>query len=158
MLELTQRYTKNNRDPDHNSYVKATSFTILANSDRLRVIMKDKEELLRDPVFFFVALAFADNAFRGIPSLDQFWKVRPSGDNKQLEFQWHDAVMDIPVFRSTDKSGSMGINSPAWNTSLMFCSLNSLTETAGYKKGSVTIHTLRRGFGNRVQRKYNICS
>ena len=115
--------------------------------------MKDKEGLLRDPVFFFVALAFADNAFRGITSLDQFWKVRPFGDNRQLELQWNDAVMDTPVFRWIDKSGSMGLESPAWNTNSMNRSLRSLTEIAGYKKSSVTIHTLRRGFGNRVQRE-----
>ena len=115
--------------------------------------MKDKEDVLRDPVFFFVALAFADKAFLGISSLDQFWKIRPSGDKSHLEFQWNIEVEDIPVFRWMDKDSAMGINSPAWNTSSMFRLLNKVTKIAGYEKGTITVHTLRRSFGNSVQRE-----
>ena len=124
-----------------------------SNSHRLRVIMKDKENFLRDPVFFFVALAFADHAFRGISSLDQFWAVRPPHDRTQFEFQWNVAVMETPVFRSTDKNGALGIESPAWITTQMYRDLNNLTRLAGYEKGTITVHTLRRGFGNRVERE-----
>lgn len=75
------------------------------------------------------------------------------GRQKQFEFQWNVAFMDIPVFRSFDKDWAMGRDSPAWNTHSMNRLLNSLTETAGYEKGSIAIHTLRRGFDNRVQRE-----
>lgn len=40
--------------------------------------MKDREDVLRDPVFFFfIALAISDKAFRGILLLEQLWEVRP---------------------------------------------------------------------------------
>ena len=72
MLELTQRYTKTDRDPDNNTFVKATLFVILATTVRLRVITRDKEELLRDPVFSLLSLLQIIHSELGIPSLDQF--------------------------------------------------------------------------------------
>ena len=115
--------------------------------------MKDQEKFLRDPVFFFIALAFADHAFRGISSLNQFWEIRPPGDKKQFEFQWNDAVMDVPVFRS---KGDLSIHSPAWTTTEMYKVLNRLTNILGYEKSSITIHTLRRSFGNRIDSEYDL--
>lgn len=72
----------------------------------MRVVMKDREDFLRDPVFFFfIALAIADQAFQGISSLDQFWAVWPPRDRRQFEFQWNTAIMDIPVLRMADDLG-----------------------------------------------------
>ena len=114
----------------------------------MRVVMKDREDFLRDPVFFFIALAISDKAFRGISSLDQFWAVRPPSNRSQFEFQWDAAVMDTPVLRKADRLGK--VSSQAWSVSCTFDVLNNLTRMAGYPKGSLTMYSFRCGFGNSI--------
>ncbi|KAL8899983.1 MAG: hypothetical protein Q9207_005916 [Kuettlingeria erythrocarpa] len=64
VMELTQRFTKGNHDVDTNWF---------------RVPMLSSERLFHDPVAFFLALAFADNAIKGVTSIEQFWSIQPRG-------------------------------------------------------------------------------
>lgn len=89
----------------------------------MRVIMKDKEGFLRDPVIFFLALAFVDEALLGIDSVDQFWMIRPPGNRKQFDFQGNPTVLDTPVFQLTDSTGGI---SQAWNDTSMYCLLSEI--------------------------------
>lgn len=111
----------------------------------MRVIMKDKEGFLRDPVFFFLALAFVDEALLGIDSVDQFWMIRPSGNRKQFDFQWNPTVLDTPVFQLTDSTGGI---SQAWNDTSMYYLLRGLIRIARYEAKSITVHSIRRGFAS----------
>ena len=119
----------------------------VANLSRMRVTMKDREDFLRDPIFFFVALAIADNAFRSISSLDQFWAVRPPRNTRQFEFQWKSAVKDLPILRISSRD-SKDTTSEAWTYGSMAQGLNKLTQISGYPQGTLTMTSFRRGFAN----------
>ena len=113
--------------------------------------MKTREELLHDPIMFFLPLAFADHAFKDIASVDQFWNIRPPSGTKQFEFQWRDSILDEPVFRYITKGN---VTDEPWHTGQMYSQLKVLVQAAGYRKGSITIHTLRRGFANAIFSKW----
>lgn len=101
----------------------------------MRVIMKDKEGFLRDPVIFFLALAFVDEALLGIDSVDQFWMIRPPGNRKQFDFQGNPTVLDTPVFQLTDSTGG-------------FHKRGMTRQCIVYLAKSITVHSIRRGFAN----------
>ena len=46
--------------------------------------MQPRERLFRNPVAFFLALAFADNAIRGVSSIKQFWSIQPRKGQKSF--------------------------------------------------------------------------
>ncbi|KAL9038224.1 MAG: hypothetical protein Q9214_005369, partial [Letrouitia sp. 1 TL-2023] len=132
ILEITERFTKANPDTDQNT---------------TRIAMLNHEQLYRDPVAFFLALAIADNAFKGIHSLEQFWAVRPQRGQKSFQFKWNQEALDQPVFRTVKKDGRV---SDAWAASSMYHLLKRLVANAGFPEGSITMHTFRRGVANMV--------
>lgn len=115
--------------------------------------MTSRDRLFRDPVAFFLALAVADNAIKGVTTVEQLLKIRPQGGNKTFQFQWNEGKGDLPVFRTVTAKGP---TSSSWNTSSMYHYLTCVSNAAGYKKGSITIHTLRRGLAYVVDGK-NLC-
>ena len=109
--------------------------------------MQSRERLFRDPVAFFLALAFADDAIKGVSSIEQFWSVQPRRGQKSFQFEWNEDKLDVPVFRVVTATGP----TPAsWTCSSMFHYLDTVTRNAGYKAGSITIHTIRRGAANLI--------
>ena len=69
LLEITQRFTKANADLSENTtYVRAPCLLLPYPADipRTRMVMTSHEILMLDPTVFALALAFADNAFKGI--------------------------------------------------------------------------------------------
>ncbi|KAL9583992.1 MAG: hypothetical protein Q9203_004848 [Teloschistes exilis] len=132
IMELTQRFTKANPDVDTNWF---------------RVTMLSRERLFRDPIAYFLTLAFADDAIKGVKTMEQFWAIKPPKGQKSFQFEWNADKMDMPVFRVTTATGP----TPAsWTCSSMFRYLSIVTKEAGYPPGSVTIHTMRRGVANKV--------
>ena len=63
--------------------------------------------------------------------------------------------MDLPVFRMVDADGA---TERAWDCSSMYYQLDKLITTAGYPKGKITIHKIRRGVANLVDHTNHICS
>ena len=116
--------------------------------------MISQHNLYRDPVAFFLALALADSAFRNVTTVEQFLSVRPYLGSKSMQFQWVQDKLDTPVFKVIKPTRP---TSDSWNGSSMFYYLANVVKTAGYKKGSIAIHTLRRGLANVVDRKVS-CS
>jgi len=107
--------------------------------------MTDHENMFYDPVWFFVALAFTDQAFKGISNLEQFWTVRPKDGQGSFQFEWNADVLETPVFRAVKSSGT---TLEPWRCASMFHQLGKVVEAAGYRKGTITVHTIRRGFAN----------
>ncbi len=109
--------------------------------------MQSRERLFRDPVAFFLALAFADNAIKGVSSIEQFWSIQPRKGQKSFQFEWNTDKLDVPVFRVVTATRP----TPAsWTCSSMFHYLSIVTRLAGYKPGSITIHIIRRGAANLI--------
>ncbi|KAK3178123.1 hypothetical protein OEA41_000256 [Lepraria neglecta] len=107
--------------------------------------MTDMENLFEDRVVFFLVLANADNAFLGITSVEDLWKVRPRDGESIFTFQWQNEVLELPVFR---KAQAHGVTEKAWTCASMFRQLSDIIQKAGYRKGTITIHTIRRGMAN----------
>ncbi|KAL8856892.1 MAG: hypothetical protein Q9178_006481 [Gyalolechia marmorata] len=111
--------------------------------------MVTRERLFRDPVAYFLALAFTDNAIKGVSSIEQLWSIEPRRGQKSFQFEWNADKLDVPVFRVTTVTGP---TSASWTCSSMFHYLDIVTRTAGYKPGSITIHTIRRGAANLIDK------
>ena len=109
--------------------------------------MQPRERLFRNPVAFFLALAFADDAIRGVSSIEQFWSIQPRKGQKSFQFEWNADKLDLPVFRVITATGP---TSASWTCSSMFHYLDIVTRNAGYQPGSITIHTIRRGAANLI--------
>lgn len=154
MVEITERFTKGIPDTTENTFV-TLFFLIFIPSDvhRTRMTMTRRPDILRDPTIFFLALALADNALKDISSVEQFSMVKPPPGEKTFEFKWNVEVLDQPVFR---RVGSKGVTEEAWNCQQMFYQLGNIIECAGYKKGLITIHTVRRGFANAIESKHSL--
>ncbi|KAL8939682.1 MAG: hypothetical protein Q9216_003222 [Gyalolechia sp. 2 TL-2023] len=132
IMETTERYLKGNEDPETNWF---------------RFTVTSQDRLYRDPVAFFLAFALADGAFHNITTVEQFLNVRIPADKKSLQFRWRQDKLDTPIFQEVKQTGP---TSNSWNSSSMFYYLAKATKSAGYKKGAIAIHTLRRGLANVV--------
>ncbi|KAL8778200.1 MAG: hypothetical protein Q9194_002136 [Teloschistes cf. exilis] len=114
IMELTQRFTKANPDVDTNWF---------------RVTMLSRERLFRDPIAYFLTLAFADDAIKGVKTMEQFWAIKPPKGQKSFQFEWNADKMDMPVFRVTTATGP----TPAsWTCSSMFRYLSIVTKEADF--------------------------
>ena len=80
-------------------------------------------------LLFFLALAFADDAIRGVSSIEQFWSIQPRKGQKSFQFEWNADKLDLPVFRVITATGP---TSASWTCSLMFHYLDIVTRNAGY--------------------------
>ena len=66
--------------------------------------MTSRDDVMRDPVAFVLALAFADTALKGITSVQKFADVKPRSEKELFTFEWNDEVLDQPVFRLVDRT------------------------------------------------------
>ena len=113
------------------------------------MVVRNTEDVLRDPVLFLLALAFEDKALKDIHSVEQFSKVRPQNGSQHFTFQWNEEIADKPVFRRIGVAE--GVTEDAWHFAQMNNFLEDLIQCAGYPQGSITIHTIRRGFANAIE-------
>ena len=116
-------------------------FSILADINRTRIIIRSSEDILRDPILFLLALAFEDKALKDIQSVEQFLSVRSRVGSQHFIFQWNEDIIDKPVFRRIGVAE--GLTKEAWYFRQMNELLQDLTMCAGYPKGSITIYTVR---------------
>ena len=115
------------------------------------VLTSREDDLMRDPVLFFLTLAMLDDAVKGVDSIEQFYDVRPRPGCDKFMFEWNDKVLDQPVFRLINRH--KGVTQDAWHCDQMFSQLQNVVECAGYQRGDITGHTIRRGFANAIESK-----
>lgn len=102
-----------------------------------------------DAITFFLGLALADGAFLGIASAEALLKLQVPADRKAWQLQWKDEVLELPVVRVANAGG---VTEEPFKCQQLFYHLRKLSERSGYPKG-ITIHAVRRGVGNEVNRK-----
>ncbi|RHZ59573.1 uncharacterized protein CDV56_101052 [Aspergillus thermomutatus] len=113
-----------------------------------RVAMREHGKLRFNPVAFPLEMAFQDGAFRHIHSLDTLKRWNPN-HNEPIPLLWASSVAEEPVLRTVTRFG--GISKRPW-TRECFCSLfRAVVINAGYPE-IITIHTLRRGLANRLDK------
>ncbi|RHZ51559.1 uncharacterized protein CDV56_105238 [Aspergillus thermomutatus] len=110
--------------------------------------MREHGKLRFNPVAFLLEMAIQDGAFRHIDSLDTLKRWNP--DHKEpIPLLWASSVAKEPVLRTVTRFG--GISKRPW-TRECFCSLfRAVVINAGYPE-IITIHTLRRGLANRLDK------
>ncbi|KAL8815113.1 MAG: hypothetical protein Q9223_005718 [Gallowayella weberi] len=89
---IAQRPTKRRRAPT-------------THSIKFRVTISSEDRLLRNPLAFFLALAFADDAIKRVSSVEQFWEIRPRRGQKSFQLEWNKEKLDTPVFRMVNATG-----------------------------------------------------
>jgi hypothetical protein len=69
-----------------------------STSEHAKLIFNDTQYLL--------ALAFADKAFYGINSPEEFWKLEIKEGEEAFNLRWNDSVKNLPILRkATLKKG-----------------------------------------------------
>ncbi|KAI9774709.1 MAG: hypothetical protein M1839_001670 [Geoglossum umbratile] len=69
------------------------------------VILREWKVMAQCPVIAFLALAFADNAFRDISTPEELFSLRiPKGED-HLPIPWKQDMQDIPIFQQQTKGG-----------------------------------------------------
>lgn len=74
--------------------------------------------------------------------------MKPPAGVKTFQFKWATEVLEKPVFRLINQSGV--VTEQSWNCQQMWHQVENLVVCAGYKKGSITMHTLGRAFASAV--------
>jgi Protein of unknown function (DUF3435) len=100
----------------------------------------------------FLALAFADNAFRDVSTPEELFSLRiPEGEDL-LPLPWKPEIQDIHILKQWTKSG----NTKPLNRRAFESYLAELSIRTGYQTSvqtSVKPHYIRRGVANRVDSK-----
>ncbi|KAA8642336.1 uncharacterized protein ATNIH1004_011280 [Aspergillus tanneri] len=132
-FRLSEIWVKNNDNP------KNTVF---------RVAMREHGKLRFNPVAFLLEMAFQDGAFLHMDSLESLKRWNPD-HNEPTPLLWDPSVAKEPVLRRVTRFG--GISKSPW-TRECFCRLfRAVVSNAGYPE-IITIHTLRRGLANRLDK------
>jgi hypothetical protein len=92
----------------------------------------------------------ADNAFKGIVTLDELLEKIPPKGRESWTLEWKECALRLPVFRKVTASG------PDPSRALTFSSLrndySSLAKRA-YFRDSLRVHGIRGAVANAVDRK-----
>ncbi|GFG16438.1 hypothetical protein IFM61392_09507 [Aspergillus lentulus] len=132
-FRLSERWVKNNDNP------KNTVF---------RVAMREHGKLRFNPVPWLLEMAVQDGAFLHFDSLETLKNWNPD-NNEPIPLLWRPSVAREPVLRQVTRFG--GLSNSAW-TRECFCRLfRAVVVNAGYPE-IITIHTLRRGLANRLDK------
>lgn len=108
------------------------------------VLYERKEHPIFCPVTMFLALAFADGAFRdeGIRTPEDLRAIRIPAFKETLEVKWRQEILDTPIFRRT-QDGAISLTAPFRPGDLNYY-LKRLGKLAGYPQ-QLTSYALRRG-------------
>jgi hypothetical protein len=100
-------------------------------------------------VYWVMVHGIADDAFKGISSVDELLAQRPPEGRESWTLQWTDTAKDLPFFRMVTPSG------PRSDKGLTFSSLRhhftSLRERDGFQN-QLRVHGIRGQVANRVDR------
>ncbi|KAF4155474.1 hypothetical protein CNMCM6069_007995 [Aspergillus lentulus] len=101
-------------------------------------------------VYWVMVHGIADDAFKGISSVDELLAQRPPEGRESWTLQWTDTAKDLPFFRMVTPSG------PRSDKGLTFSSLRhhftSLRERDGFQN-QLRVHGIRGQVANRVDPK-----
>ncbi|KAI9807092.1 MAG: hypothetical protein M1825_005809 [Sarcosagium campestre] len=136
IYNLSQRWVKNNRDPENIVYKCSTS---------------QHEKLLHDDTQYLLAMALADSALYGIESLEDLWDMSiPDGENA-LPLRWKDEVLQLPVVRNaTIAHGVANAPLPKRSFERIF---KAVLKSSGYV-GTATVHAIRRALSKKLDERY----
>jgi hypothetical protein len=107
-------------------------------------------------MLLFLALAFADDAFRDVSNVRDFFRLKvPVDDNVQrqtLDIKFKDSVLDMPIFReiSATSTGFTISDTEAWSYGSVRTLVKELGRSAGFKQ-DITPYDMRRGAANRIE-------
>lgn len=111
--------------------------------------MREHGKLRFNPVLFLLTLAFADEAFFGLNSLEALEFMNPDG-TESIRILWKSSVANESVLRMITRSGGVSKRALTRET---FCRLfKTFVRNASYCE-IITIHALRRGLANKVDSK-----
>jgi hypothetical protein len=114
------------------------------------------DQLAFCPMLLFLALAFADDAFRDVSNVRDFFRLKvPVDDNVQrqtLEIKFKDSVLDMPIFReiSATSTGFTISDTEAWSYGSVRTLTKELGRSAGFKQ-DITPYDMRRGAANKIE-------
>ncbi|KAL4746587.1 hypothetical protein BDW72DRAFT_197529 [Aspergillus terricola var. indicus] len=132
-FRLSEIWVKNNDNPKN---------TVV------RLAMREHRKLRFNPVAFLLEMAFQDCAFLHIDSLETLKRWDPD-HNDPVPLLWKPSVAKEPVLRTATRAN--GIVKRPW-TRESFCKLfRAVVINAGYPE-IITIHTLRRGLANKLDK------
>jgi len=88
-------------------------------------------------VMFFIALAVADGAIKGVKTVEDLKKIRIPTGKESWQLEWEDSAQDLLVFRQGDGQ----------NRALSYSTLNTqltvLSKYVGFKD-ALRVHTVSR--------------
>ncbi|KAL4958731.1 uncharacterized protein BDV14DRAFT_186161 [Aspergillus stella-maris] len=132
-FRLSEKWVKNNDNP------KNTVF---------RLAMREHRKLRFNPVAFLLVMAFQDGAFLHVDSMESLKRWNPD-HNDPVPLLWKPSVAEEPVLRTVTRAG--GVSKRPW-TRESFCKIfRAVVTNAGYPE-IITIHTLRRGLANMLDK------
>ena len=98
-------------------------------------------------MFYLMAVGLADQAFKGIRTMDKLLDVRPPRGRESLSFEWEYCVKDLPVFRMVTSQG------PDKTKAMTFASLRHnysfLAKRTSFRD-PLCVHGIRRGVVNKL--------
>jgi Protein of unknown function (DUF3435) len=112
------------------------------NLSRITLAFREKPILLRDPIPWFLALAFADCAFRDYPTPAKLFDQRVPERWKTMPLYWKPEVEELPVFR-VDRNSRVAMNSDHYRKIW-----RRVCADAGYYENTTHIHSIRRAVAN----------
>ena len=129
------------------------TWTDVANvyRDSVDVILHERKITGQCPVAVFLALAFADGAFRDISTPEQLFSLRLPEGQHQLPIPWKPEMQNVPIFKQW-KMKCNTVEIKCFSRGQFESSLVELSMRAGYES-SIKPQHIRRGVANRVDSK-----
>ncbi|KKZ61741.1 hypothetical protein EMCG_03770 [[Emmonsia] crescens] len=107
----------------------------------------EQKILGRNFMFWLMTVGLADQAFKGIQTLDKLLDVRPPRGRESLTFEWENRVENLTVFRMVTSQG------PDKSKALSFSSLRhhykSLSQRDSFRD-PLRVHGIRGGVANKL--------
>ena len=118
------------------------------------VVFNEHEEPFRSVLYYFMAKAIADGAFKNVSTVDDILDAELHENERLRIFKWRDDIGDMPVLQAAD-SDSSSIKPITYDA--VRCQTVELGRRAGYRH-NITIHGIRRTFLNSVNNSYTIAA
>ena len=109
--------------------------------------------MLYDDTQYLLALALADNAFRGIDCVDDFWQLQIPSDESEPNLRLTDSAKRVPVLRNATMQ--QGFSEEPISKKTFDRIIKSVLNLSGYF-GSATVHAIRRYLGKKVNGKLSL--
>jgi hypothetical protein len=118
-----------------------------SNIHRYGASTSQHAKLIFDDTQYLLALAFADRAFYGINSPEEFWQLQITEGEEALILRWEDSVKDLPILRNATLEN--GVSKEPLPKRTFERIVRSVMRASGYF-GSATVHAIRRYLGKQL--------